>query len=126
MGTTTRSGLRRMCCPPCFGFGSKSEGTTARRIDGAGWGLFFLWVGVALLLDVGWGIGLLGVGILTLAMQVVRRASTGRSSKGGKSLTGTRASSNRRGCFPSELRRSFLVAPPSSLGHSLDPASRHR
>jgi hypothetical protein len=58
---------------PCAGFGSGRPGDIARRIDGAGWGLFLLWVSVSLLLDVGWGIALLGVGILTLVMQVVRR-----------------------------------------------------
>ena len=44
-----------------------------QRLDAAGWGLFFLWVGIALLLDVGWGIGLLGVGIITLGEQAARR-----------------------------------------------------
>lgn len=43
------------------------------RLEAAGWGAFFLWVGVALLIDVGWGAGLLGVGIITLATQVARR-----------------------------------------------------
>lgn len=44
-----------------------------QKLDAAGWGLFFLWVGIALLLDVGWGVGLLGVGIITLGEQAVRR-----------------------------------------------------
>ena len=44
-----------------------------RRLDATGWGLFFVWVGIALLLDLGWGIGLLGVGIITLGEQAVRR-----------------------------------------------------
>lgn len=44
-----------------------------KRLDAAGWGLFFVWVGIALLADVGWGIGLLGVGIITLAEQAARR-----------------------------------------------------
>lgn len=56
---------------------SKSSSITVvdldRKLDAAGWGLFFVWVGIALLLDVGWGIGLLGVGILTLGEQAVRR-----------------------------------------------------
>lgn len=38
----------------------------------AGWGTFFLWVGIALLTDVGWGVGLLGVGLITLAGQAAR------------------------------------------------------
>ena len=44
----------------------------ARKFDAAGWALFFIWVGIALLMDVGWGIGLLGVGIITLGGQVGR------------------------------------------------------
>ena len=44
-----------------------------KRLDAAGWGLFFVWMGIALLADVGWGIGLLGVGIITLAGQAARR-----------------------------------------------------
>ncbi|MFC1694280.1 hypothetical protein ACFL1R_12320 [Candidatus Latescibacterota bacterium] len=38
----------------------------ARKLDAAGWGLFFIWIGIALLSNVGWGIGLLGMGIITL------------------------------------------------------------
>ena len=44
-----------------------------KRLDAAGWGLFFVWIGIALLADVGWGIGLLGVGAITLAGQAARR-----------------------------------------------------
>ena len=44
-----------------------------KRLDAAGWGLFFVWMGIALLADVGWGIGLLGVGVVTLAGQAARR-----------------------------------------------------
>ena len=46
--------------------------TTARRLDAAGWGLFFIWVGVVLIAHLGWGAGLLGVGAVTLAVQVAR------------------------------------------------------
>jgi hypothetical protein len=65
--------MQRMCNMPCGGFWTGRENDVARKIDSARWGLFFLWVGVSLLLDLGWGVGLLGVGILTLAMQAVRR-----------------------------------------------------
>jgi hypothetical protein len=44
-----------------------------KRLDEIGWGLFFIWVGIAVLLDVGWGIGLLGVGILALLEQAIRK-----------------------------------------------------
>ncbi|MGE5804090.1 MAG: hypothetical protein ACM358_17725 [Gemmatimonadota bacterium] len=44
-----------------------------RRVDAAGWGLFFIWVGVALLGHLGWGLGLLGVGAITVGVQLVRK-----------------------------------------------------
>ena len=44
-----------------------------KNLDAAGWGLFFIWIGVAVLSKVGWGEGLLGVGIITLGAQVARR-----------------------------------------------------
>jgi hypothetical protein len=43
------------------------------RLDAAGWGLFFIWVGVSLLLDLGWGVGLIGVAVITLLGQSARR-----------------------------------------------------
>jgi hypothetical protein len=45
------------------------------KYDAIGWGLFFIWVGVAWITDVGWGIGLLGVAAITLGMQVARKIS---------------------------------------------------
>lgn len=45
----------------------------AKKLDAVGWGLFFVWVGVALFADVGWGLGLLGVGIITLGGQLARK-----------------------------------------------------
>jgi hypothetical protein len=45
----------------------------AHRLDGVGWGLCFVWVGVALMADLGWGLGLLGLGVITLAQQAARR-----------------------------------------------------
>jgi len=49
------------------------RGSLHRKLDAAGWGLFFIWTGVAFLMDVGWGAGLLGVGIITLGGQATRR-----------------------------------------------------
>jgi hypothetical protein len=46
---------------------------TVRKLDAIGWGLFFIWVGIALLANLGWGIGLLGVGILILGGQMARK-----------------------------------------------------
>jgi hypothetical protein len=45
----------------------------ANKLDAVGWGLFFIWVGVAFLADVAIGVGLLGVGVITLGMQAVRK-----------------------------------------------------
>jgi hypothetical protein len=43
------------------------------KLDSVGWALFFMWVGIAFLADVGWGWGLLGVGIIILGEAAVRR-----------------------------------------------------
>lgn len=45
----------------------------AKKLDVAGWGLFFIWVGTALLVDLSWGIGLVGVAVITLGAQAVRK-----------------------------------------------------
>ncbi len=50
------------------------EHDRAIRFDLAGWALFLIWVGVAWLGNVGWGVGLLGVAVITLGMQAVRKA----------------------------------------------------
>lgn len=46
---------------------------TVQALDTAGWGLFFIWVGLAFLADLGWGVGLLGAGLIGLVMQGARR-----------------------------------------------------
>ena len=43
------------------------------KMDAVGWGLFFIWIGIAFLLNVGIGIGLLGIGLITLGVQVARK-----------------------------------------------------
>jgi hypothetical protein len=43
-----------------------------RTLDTVGWGVFFIWIGIALLVNVGWGIGLLGMGIIMLVAQMAR------------------------------------------------------
>ncbi len=45
----------------------------ARRLDALSWGLFLVWIGVALLIHVGWGWGLLGVAAIILGEAVIRR-----------------------------------------------------
>jgi len=66
--------MRQMCDMSCARFGLGPRNAIALKIAILGWGLFLLWVGASFLFDVGWGIGLIGVGILTLIVQVVRRA----------------------------------------------------
>ena len=45
----------------------------SRKLDAIGWALFFIWVGVAWIANVGFGIGLLGVALIILGMQAIRR-----------------------------------------------------
>ena len=45
----------------------------AGKLDKAGWALFFIWVGIALLTKRGLGVGLVGVGVITLACQAARK-----------------------------------------------------
>lgn len=45
---------------------------TAQTFDSIGWGLFFIWVGIAFLSNLGWGVGLLGIGIIMISAQVAR------------------------------------------------------
>ena len=44
-----------------------------KKLDAVSWGLFFIWIGIALVAHVGWGAGLLGVGIIILGAQVIRK-----------------------------------------------------
>jgi hypothetical protein len=45
----------------------------ARKLGAVGWSLFFIWIGIALLMKVDVGIGLLGVGVITLGAQAARK-----------------------------------------------------
>lgn len=45
----------------------------ARKLDVAGWGLFFIWIGIAFLANLSWGTGLVGVGILMIGGQIARK-----------------------------------------------------
>ena len=44
-----------------------------KKFDALGWGLFFIWVGIAYLSKFEVGITLLGVGIITLSVQMIRK-----------------------------------------------------
>lgn len=43
-----------------------------KMLDTVGWGVFFIWVGIAFLANAGWGVGLLGTGIVALGAQGAR------------------------------------------------------
>ncbi len=44
-----------------------------RKINGRAEGAFLIWIGLALLLGAGWGVGLVGVGVILLVEQLARR-----------------------------------------------------
>ena len=44
-----------------------------RMLDSAGWGLFLIWVGASFLMDLGWGVGLIGVAAVIFLKQAARR-----------------------------------------------------
>ena len=44
-----------------------------KKVEALAWGFFFIWVGVVMLAELGWGVGLLGIGILILGGQLARK-----------------------------------------------------
>lgn len=54
---------------------SENRVTTEKRLEVGTWGVFFVWMGVALLASLPWGAWLLGVGVIILAAQGARRAT---------------------------------------------------
>jgi hypothetical protein len=48
-----------------------------RRIDALGWGAFFVWTGIAVLADVGWGIGMIGMGLIIIGSMAAREYFSG-------------------------------------------------
>ncbi len=45
----------------------------ADKLPAAGWGLLFIWIGLALLMKLGVGVILLGIGAITLLVQIARK-----------------------------------------------------
>ena len=52
--------------------GSEHE-VLEKRVDAGGWGLLFIWVGVALATSMSWGLALVGVGLVMLGVQIARK-----------------------------------------------------
>jgi hypothetical protein len=53
----------------------KTEGgSLKKKLEATGWGLFFIWIGIILWADIPSSAALLGIGIITLVMQIVRKA----------------------------------------------------
>lgn len=48
---------------------------TEKNFAAVGWGLFLIWIGICYLAGFSFGVGILGVGIITLGVQLARRAS---------------------------------------------------
>jgi hypothetical protein len=48
-----------------------------RQLDAIAWGLFLIWIGVAVLADVGWGWALLGMSAIILGAQAAHWRSAG-------------------------------------------------
>ena len=48
------------------------RGTHHNRIDAIAWALFFIWVGISILTDLGWGWFLVGLGIIVLGAQAAQ------------------------------------------------------
>ncbi len=51
---------------------SREDAGFARQLDTLSWGLFIIWIGTAILLDIGWDWGLLGVAAIILSGAVIR------------------------------------------------------
>ena len=45
-----------------------------RKFDAVGCALFFIWIGIAILTNVGWGIGLIGIGVIIIGLLVVKES----------------------------------------------------
>lgn len=52
---------------------TSSEAGSSRSVATAGWGLLLIWIGTALLLGLGWGVGLIGAGAIVLVTHAARR-----------------------------------------------------
>jgi hypothetical protein len=54
----------------------------ARKLDTAGWGLLFIWMGIAILSHLGWGVGLIGAGLIILGALGAKEYLSGSACSG--------------------------------------------
>jgi hypothetical protein len=52
--------------------GVSEKDSLARRLESISWALFLVWIGAAILIDVGWGWGLVGVAAIILGEAAIR------------------------------------------------------
>jgi hypothetical protein len=50
-----------------------SKNLLSRKLDGVGWSLFFIWIGLALLVNISWGGTFIGLGFIIICIQMVRK-----------------------------------------------------
>lgn len=51
---------------------ARAQTPVGNKLDTVGWGLFLMWIGVALFADVGWPVFFVGVGFIMLGGQAAR------------------------------------------------------
>ncbi len=55
------------------GLKANEQGSLADKLVGVKWGLFFIWVGLVLLLKLAASVGLLGIGVIALGLEASRK-----------------------------------------------------
>ena len=53
-----------------------------RKLDAVGCALFFIWIGIAILANVGWGVGLIGFGVIIIGLLLVKEYMSGQAGTG--------------------------------------------
>lgn len=45
-----------------------------RKLDTVGCAMFFIWIGITILANFGWGIGLIGIGVIIIGLVIVKES----------------------------------------------------
>jgi hypothetical protein len=51
----------------------EKSSASEKQVEAGTWGVFFVWIGIAFLADLSWGVWLVGVGAILLGAQLARR-----------------------------------------------------